>query len=207
MICPIYTRQDLDIRKNHEQVRLTSSHEVYYLDIIGVGIQIARQIAAKKFLETDADYLFFVDDDVKFMSLAENPIDLLINLGKDIVGGIYVYKKPPYLPAFRPLDLQKQFEENGEFPKDYKFKIPDEPFEVEWLAGGCTMIKREVIEKIAETHPHPFCSCVYRGEFLSEDFAFCKRARDLGFEIWAEPLIELGHLGNYYYQLNDYVAI
>jgi hypothetical protein len=31
---------------------------------------------------------------------------------------------------------------------------------------------------------------------LGEDLAFCKRATDLKFEIWAEPSVRLGHIGH-----------
>ena len=31
---------------------------------------------------------------------------------------------------------------------------------------------------------------------LGEDIAFCFRARDLGFELWAEPNVQLGHVGH-----------
>jgi hypothetical protein len=31
---------------------------------------------------------------------------------------------------------------------------------------------------------------------FGEDLSFCKRAQDLGHEIWAEPSVKLGHLGH-----------
>jgi hypothetical protein len=31
---------------------------------------------------------------------------------------------------------------------------------------------------------------------LGEDLAFCKRATDMGYEIWAEPSVKLGHIGH-----------
>jgi hypothetical protein len=39
-------------------------------------------------------------------------------------------------------------------------------------------------------------SCFFPMRELGEDLAFCKRAGDLGFEIWAEPTVKLGHVGH-----------
>ena len=30
---------------------------------------------------------------------------------------------------------------------------------------------------------------------IGEDFLFCDRARDAGFEVWVDPTIKLGHIG------------
>jgi hypothetical protein len=31
--------------------------------------------------------------------------------------------------------------------------------------------------------------------YIGEDFLFCDRARELGFEVWVDPTITLGHMG------------
>jgi hypothetical protein len=38
---------------------------------------------------------------------------------------------------------------------------------------------------------------------LSEDYAFCERARELGFTVHVNPALRLGHLGPYIYRLED----
>jgi GT2 family glycosyltransferase len=30
---------------------------------------------------------------------------------------------------------------------------------------------------------------------IGEDFLFCDRAREAGFEVWVDPTIKLGHMG------------
>jgi hypothetical protein len=35
------------------------------------------------------------------------------------------------------------------------------------------------------------------GVLLSEDFHFCKLARDNGYEVWAAPWVTLTHAGSY----------
>ena len=211
MACPIYSTQDMDVKRNHDEIARQSSHTIYRLEVTGICIQIARQRICEQFLKSDADYLFCVDDDIKFMDAydpnSENPIDILIELDKDIVGGIYVARREPHNLTYRPKDLQIEFEKIGKWPKDYQFKVPKEPFEVEWLSGGCMMMKRELVEKLLKKYSYPFCAMVYKGEFLSEDFAFCKRAIDEGYKVFAEPSIVLGHLGQYFYTISDYLKV
>jgi GT2 family glycosyltransferase len=37
---------------------------------------------------------------------------------------------------------------------------------------------------------------------MGEDYLFCDRARELGFEVWVDPSIELGHMGVQEYKGN-----
>ncbi len=207
--CPIFNFQDTNIRKNHEEVRKFSIHEVDYVEVVGASVEHAKQIMYREFLRKDYDYFFNVDADIMFLNYKEiNPIDLLVEhceeIGNAIVGGIYVYKRYPYQPAYRPKDLQEIYERDGKFPENYKFNIPKELFEVEWLAGGCMMINREIVEKLTKKFQVPNLPMIYKKEYLSEDFSFCKRARDMSYSIFAEPKIELGHSGPYLFTFNDY---
>lgn len=201
---PIFNYQDADIIKNHQQVREMSQYPIEYCVLKGCSVEHGKQIAYKKFLETDCTHFFNVDADIFFMYEDVNPIDLLIEQEKDIVSGIYVYKRKPCLPTHRPLDLQEMYEKDGKFPDNYKFVIPNELHEIMFSAGGCMLIKREVIEKLVNKYQVPNLPMIYKREYLSEDFAFCKRARDEGYKIWVLPTIKLAHLGNYYYTIDDY---
>ena len=35
---------------------------------------------------------------------------------------------------------------------------------------------------------------------MGEDFLFCDRARELGYEVWIDPTIKLGHMGIHEYE-------
>lgn len=202
--CPIFKYQDIKIRENHKHIRETSSHYVDYMEIIGASVEHAKKIMYEKFLETDYDYFFNVDADIFFFEGENNPIDELIEQDKDIVSGIYTLKVPPYRPSHRPIDLQEYYEKNKEFPKDYKFIIPNELHEIMFSAGGCCMIKREVIKKLVEKYQVPNLPMIHAKEYLSEDFAFCYRARQEGYKIYALPSIKLGHAGTFFFTLKNY---
>jgi SAM-dependent methyltransferase len=51
-------------------------------------------------------------------------------------------------------------------------------------------VKREVFEKIAETKEDPFA---IRGP--GEDVSFCQRAKALGYKIFVDTTVEIGHVG------------
>jgi hypothetical protein len=54
--------------------------------------------------------------------------------------------------------------------------------------GGC-LISRKVFEQT----PEPWFTIDYRS---GEDIAFCKRARDFGFQAWVDGEYSIGHIGN-----------
>ncbi|MCL9998573.1 MAG: hypothetical protein NBV68_04270 [Erythrobacter sp.] len=94
----------------------------------------------------------------------------------------------------------------------------DQPLELKRLGTGLMLIRREVIETLCERHPelrypvdpqdrgenglgdHIFALFqpmfdAETGYLLSDDYAFCHRARDAGFRIWAAPWMRTSHTG------------
>ena len=79
-----------------------------------------------------------------------------------------------------------------------------EPQEIRSAATGFMAVRREVIEALIETMPlcdpaewnfwPMFMPYVVDHEYLSEDYAFCERARKLGFKIFVDPSIRIEHL-------------
>jgi len=202
---PIFNLQDPKVAESQQILFNSTKHQLFINRVIGANVEHARQILMKRFLNSDCEYFFCIDAD---NFVLENPypdlIDHLISLDKDVVGGVYVFKRSPFLPVFRPLDLQKEYEEKRSFPKDYKFKIPNELFEVCWIGGGFKMVKRNVCEKLQEVYKFPNLPMEYKGEYVSEDWSFDIRAREQGFTIWADPTFKLAHLGSCNYTIENY---
>jgi hypothetical protein len=95
-----------------------------------------------------------------------------------------------------------------------------EPLEISNGGTGFMLIKREVFEKLAETVPEYnndmfvatdevrtpkiikefFATSIDKdsgNRLLSEDYHFCKIAREAGFRVWAAPWAQLTHCGTY----------
>ena len=62
-------------------------------------------------------------------------------------------------------------------------EVPRELFRAELLVRAAA--------QIAEIRPRS----PLRIGYIGEDFLFCDRARELGFEVWIDPSITLGHMG------------
>ena len=165
------------------------------------NVNRARNSCAAKFLSGDCTHLMFVDADIQF-----NPQDIvkLVNHDKDIVGGIYPQKTLPPKMVVNTLN-------NGEHEGDL--------IEVGTLGTGFMLIKRSVFEKMIEEGATPYvdaiglspeenanqydffqCTIDSKGRYLTEDWSFCRRWRQLGGKIWADTKIALAHVGYYRFQ-------
>lgn len=204
---PTYkTFQDMDVRKRQEDIFQSSSHEVKVLEVNGMNIEQARQVAIDAFLKTDYEYFLFIDSDIipYLYNYEEHPIDKLVDCDKDIVGGIYFFRRKPCQPVYRPIELQEIYERTGSFPEKFDWSIPKDLFQARWIGNGFKLVKRKVIEEIKKTIEVPNLPSIYKGEYLGEDWAFDQRATELGFTIWLEPSIRLGHRGIYDYTREDF---
>jgi len=156
----------------------------------------ARQNDLVEFMQRNFDYLFSVDDDV---SIPPDTIARLVKSDKDIIAGVYRLGHDSIAAAVRlPRDVGPSWGEvlnkNLITPAIY-------------VSTGCMMIRRNVIEGMIEKYPEqhykrnvlgdkawalyqPF---IHDEEYLSEDWAFCQRAKDAGFEIWVDGGVKCAH--------------
>lgn len=134
-----------------------------------------RNIIARDFLDSGADYLLTIDSDTV---PTKNPLDL-IEHNVDIVGGVYpAWKDDHYVWLACYLDKDGSY-------KQYPKRQRDGLQEVDALGTGCMCIKREVLKKI----PMPFIDKIREGvgdRELGHDLYFCKRAKELGFKVYAD---------------------
>ena len=79
----------------------------------------------------------------------------------------------------------------------------------ERVATAFMLVRREVFETLDAAHPEwryfdarseRTVPCLFDFQlteegYIGEDFLFCDRARELGFEVWIDPTIKLGHMG------------
>ena len=165
----------------------------------------ARQNDLTVFMQGSCDYLFSIDDDLTI------PADAIVNLvkaDKDIIGGVYRIKTDePRIAMVLPSS-------GPNWGEVLKKKIVTPAI---YVSTGCFLVKRHVVEGMIEKYPELEYSqsltgstawalyqpYVYEREYLSEDWAFCQRARDAGFEIWLHGGVRLGHWGKKLYRFGD----
>lgn len=161
----------------------------------------ARQNALVSFMQKRTDFMFSFDDDV---TMPHDTITKLVEADKDIIAGIYRLKRDEVATAVR---LPK----SG--PTMNKVLAMDMITPATYVSTGCFMVKRSVIEGMIEKYPELhyrrnitgdqawalYMPYIYNGEYLSEDWAFCQRAREAGFEVWLHGGVKCGHWGKKLY--------
>lgn len=152
----------------------------------------ARHNLLECFLTSKKDFLLFFDSDIVFLKPTD--IEMLVKADKPIIGGVTVCKKPPYKPNF--------IVDRGNHC-DLRWKT--KPIKVRYVATSCMLIRKDVALAVAEKFKYPFeCFEDENGTYLSEDYAFCHRAKRLGFQSWIHPLVHSAHLGVYTFTIDDY---
>jgi hypothetical protein len=186
-------------------------------------IQRARNNMAHQFLKSDAEYLFWIDADIKFRS--EDALRML-NANKDVIGGIYPKKEINWAMVREAAKNGKENLQNytGSFvvnligAHENVVVRQDEPCEVAALGTGFMLIKRQVFEKLKK-RVKKFkndMSALQHGEeiyeffgvpidkesgrLLSEDYDFCHKWRKAGGKVYAAPWCQLGHMGSYLFE-------
>ena len=214
--------RDVTVQHHQSMLRLEElvandpNIELQFATVVGdADVGRSRSVAASGFLRSDCDVLLTIDSDIWFQ--ADDALKLCKKCfgGKHVIGGLYVTRS--LLEAQPALLLGDDV--------TVTFEDGQHPVPVQFLATGFMAVHRKVFQKLTEhsevvesmkTSKTPFWTFYLQktipwpGDqylYLSEDFAFCHRAREMGFEIWLDPAIRLGHMGAYAYRLEDMLEI
>ena len=161
-----------------------------------------NNLMAKMMTNKAATHFMFIDADIRFEA---ESIFQMMAADKDIIAGMYPKKAYPI--AYN-INLNQET------------KIQGPLFTVDTAATGFLMFKRNVYEKLIEAHPNtkyvddvglgkqfePTMYAIFdcyideKGHYLSEDWAFCRRAKALGYDIWADGRVLLNHTGTHEFQ-------
>jgi hypothetical protein len=176
-------------------------------------IEHARNRLAHKFLETDAKWLWMIDDDiipsigrpawmrhwvhaarhVGDAPLQRHVLHRLIGSGKTLVAGAYFGRQEGGAIMCSDLSLAPR-------AKVYEESVVP----VDWVATGCMLIHRKVFQDIKEKYgdslkiKNPEYDYDYFRPFDSvggEDVAFCKRAKTAGHQPYIDLAIPIYHVG------------
>ena len=179
---------------------------LYHFDHRCSLISQGRSIMSTKVYESDDTWthMLWVDADVGFCM---DDVWKLLAADKDIVGGLYPLKSFPIKWASTPYPTINGQHEDGKLVR------------TDYIANGFMLIKREAF-KIMYEHYKEELTFSYWDEnyvdlfqtiidkernnlYLTEDYAFCKRANDIGLKTWIHNEVQLSHTGMQRYSLDD----
>ena len=188
----------------------------------------ARNSVAHDFLASDATHLMFIDADIGFnandiVKMVDADKDIICGLypkkeinwqtvEKAVKDGVDYHDLGQHTGSFvvnLPNGVKQQSGKLGE------------PMEIENGGTGFMLIKREVLTGLIGKVPyylnnvldinnpsngetiHEFFATQIEEDtkiLLSEDYDFCKKARNNGFKVWAAPWVQLSHIGTYAFE-------
>ena len=165
-----YTSDLVELMRRHPKAR--------YASALGTYLSNLREGLAEAVLASGATHLLFLDSDMRFPPTA---LEQLLAARKDIVGANYRQRTGPGTTArvgteFVPL----------EGPGLTKVDV---------LGFGVTLISTKALSLI----PKPWFAMPWDGaKFVGEDVYFCAKAKDAGFDIWADLKLSssVKHIGN-----------
>ena len=109
----------------------------------------------------------------------------LKNVGKDFVTAIYRGRHGTHRACiFEKLEPPERWDSF-----DYDGPI----HEIKGCGFGCVLTSTDILEKVWNRNG----TCFRPTPLLGEDLAFCKRASDLGYSIWANLEAPVGHIGQF----------
>ena len=159
------------------------------------AITRARSNLAATFLTTEYDTLAFLDADIDI-----DPEDFLklLRLNKPVRGAAV---------ALKTADHSELLNVYCDGHRVKRAEMSAEAIECQYMGAAVMLIEREVIKKLSEIETlkyvdpingpgcHIFAEQIVDETLLSEDFAFCHRAREHGFSVWCEPSVIVSHYG------------
>lgn len=199
---------------------------LYYVHLMNESlITRARNTCVDEFLKTDATHLLFIDADIGFdpaviPGMIDRDVDIICGLypKKEInwprITNAVQRGVPPHelinhagSVVVNLVEDKPTFVDNGQL------------IEIKNGGTGFMLIKRKVFEKLAKKVPS-YVNDMYRstdivtapqyikeffttsidketGRLMSEDYHFCVLARKHGFRVWADPMIDLTHMGTF----------
>ena len=152
-----------------------------------------RNYIAVQALRQECDYVLMVDDDMIF---PKDTLEKLLAVDRAIVGVASNSRTLPLSTTVSRMDEQGNYVHPDTLTEEEKV-LPTEPFKAYGVGGGVLLIDINVF-KLVERPWFLFTPDPITGQMLiGEDQYFCNRAKEKGFEVWCDPTITIGHIGDY----------
>lgn len=162
---------------------LESKNIIDFLMIQSCDLSSSRMWLVKEARKKGATHLLFVDSDMMF---PQDTLKRLLARDKDIIGVEYNKRQFPLqtVTAYLPEVVRSE----------------TEPYEVGVAGTGVMLVKLAIFDNPEMGKNWFSFGRNAEGEnVMGEDGWFCNTARAAGYQVWVDPTIKVGHLGEYLY--------
>lgn len=145
----------------------------------GTLVYVARDCLANKAIQEGYTHTLWIDADMIF---TDDLLDDLMFCEKPFVCGVFHGRRPPHLSCtFTSL-----------FPIERVQEYPHKAFKIAGCGFGGVLIETWILKAVKDR----FGTCFCPSPMLGEDLEFCRRAGEIGAEIYCEPSARMGHIGH-----------
>lgn len=165
--------------------------EVDYAFSAGSLVYDSRNRLAERAENGGFDRVLWLDSDMVFGPDLLEKLGADLAEGRELVAALFTTRKPPVkLGVCSSLGIRTK---NGvDQPVAVPFETsPDEIFPVEGVGLGAVLMSAKILREVTAAFGRPFSPV---GGF-GEDYSFCLRARRLGYQLWCDPAVRVGHIG------------
>lgn len=155
---------------------------------IGGYVDINRNVIARSILKENTTHLMFIDADMDF---PDDGILRLLKQDKPVIGANYNVRLDPKSNTVTGPTVKMLVD--GQPVSIAPGGLPKKTFKCYALATGFMMINVEVFKKLK--FPWFEATINKKGEHTTEDIDFCRKAHEAGIEVWCDPTIKVGHIG------------
>ena len=188
-----------------------------YQTVKGLGVDLARNLLVKQFMETKCEWLLFLDSDA---FVAPMTLMRLLQSEREVVGALCFTGSKPTTPTVFDvwsghLQVRIAVEETREWIEKHEelhcngpMVMREQPADavVEVAATGChtLLVHRMVLDVMEEPW---FLSNPKAGSGRGEDLYFCHKAQETGFRTYVDRSVVSGHMvGNVCVGCLDFLA-
>lgn len=205
---PIYRYPEPESEKCLEKMikdMSTNGYRIGYDKIQGESlISRARNRSISRFIRDGSfDWFFSIDSDIVF---DHDLYKKLMSHNKEFIGAIYRVKSKKVASSSVPISV------DGAPWKGKTIDMYNGLQEMMYVSTGCLLVNKTVIMDMVNKYPELLYQDDYSDEntwgfynpmivdyygtkrYLSEDWAFCYRAREIGIKIYADTDIRIGHM-------------
>ena len=159
---------------------------------VGGYVAVNRNKIVEEAIKQKATHVMFIDADMIF---PDTGVMTLLGRDKDVVGANYNIRLDPSSKAFSGPTVKALVD--GKPVSMVSKDFPKELFKCYAVATGFMMINTRIFKKL--TYPWFEEYQDKDGTHHTEDVDFCRKVNEAGFDVWCDPTIKMGHIGNYVY--------